>query len=44
MKYIKVLNLSENHHGLQYQDGLNVDPIPFVKGGSCVPGDLFYDT
>jgi hypothetical protein len=36
--YLKVTNSAENHNGLQYMDGLNVDPVPFAKEGSCCAG------
>ncbi len=42
--YLKITNLEENHHGLQYMDGLNVDPVPFVKEGTCVPGGIYFTT
>jgi hypothetical protein len=42
--YLKITNLEENHHGLQYVDGLNVDPVPFAREGSCCAGgDIFYN-
>jgi len=42
MKYYKILNKEENHHGLKYKTGLNVDPIPFNPEGSCKPGGMYY--
>ena len=42
--YIKITNAKEYHHGLQYQDGLNIDPVPFAKEGSCVPGGIYFTT
>ena len=43
-QYFKIVNASENHHNLQYQTGLNIDPIPFQKEGSCVPGGIYFTT
>jgi hypothetical protein len=42
--YLKVTNAAENHHGLQYVDGLNVDIIPFEREGSCCPGGIYFTT
>ncbi len=42
MRYYKILNESECHNGLQYRDGLNVDPVPFQEEGSCVPGGIYF--
>ncbi len=42
--YLKITNQNENHHGLQYQDGLVVDTVPFNKKGSCVPGGIYFTT
>lgn len=41
-QYFKVTNKTENHHGFQYKDGLNVDTLPFQPSGSCVPGGLYF--
>ena len=35
MNYYKILNESENHQGLQYKTGLNIDPKPFNPSGDC---------
>jgi hypothetical protein len=42
--YLKITNSSEKHFGLQYHDGLNIDPLPFAKEGSCVPGGIYFTT
>jgi hypothetical protein len=42
--YLKITNFKECHHGLQYHDGLNIDPLPFAKKGSCVPGGIYFTT
>ena len=42
MKYYKILKEDENHHGLQYKMGLNVDHIPFNPSGSCESGGMYY--
>jgi hypothetical protein len=42
--YLKITNAEENHHGLKYHDGLNIDPVPFSKDGSCVPGGIYFTT
>jgi len=42
--YFKLFNEEENHHGFQYQDGLNTDTLPFSSNpeDSCVPGGLYF--
>lgn len=42
MRYLKVTNAEECHHGFQYHDGFNKDIIPFEPKGSCVPGGLYF--
>ena len=42
--YLKITNFEENHHGLQYHDGLNIDPVPFRQVGSCCPGGIYFTT
>jgi len=42
MKYYKILNEKENHRGLQYYDGLNIDILPFDPSGSCEPGGIYF--
>ncbi len=45
---LKITNDKENHHGFQYQDGLNVLPEDQEKGagfkmnGSCVDGGFYF--
>ena len=33
---------TENHHGYQYKDGLNILQEPFAETGSCVPGGFYF--
>ena len=40
--YLKILSEDECHNGLQYQTGLNVDPVPFNPTGSCRPGGIYF--
>ena len=42
--YYKITNEKENHHGYQYQDGMNILDKPFELEGSCVPGGLYFAT
>jgi len=42
MNFYKILNEKENHHGLQYHDGLNEDPLPFRPYGYCEPGGIYF--
>jgi hypothetical protein len=42
--YLKITNKEENHNSLQYHDGLNIDPIPFAREGSCCPGGIYFTT
>ncbi len=42
--YFKITNQTENHHGIQYHDGLIIDHIPFRKEGSCCPGGIYFTT
>lgn len=44
--YYKVTNKYENHHGFQYQDGLNTLKQEFNNdpNASCVPGGLYFTT
>ena len=42
MNFYKILNSNERHNGLQFKTGLNVDPIPFQKEGSCVRGGIYF--
>ena len=40
----KLTNAAENHNGFQYQDGLNIDEIPFNPTGECQKGGLYFAT
>jgi hypothetical protein len=42
--YYKVTNKEENHHGLQYHDGLVKDILPFCADAkkSCVAGGIYF--
>jgi len=42
MDYYKILNRHECHHGLQYNTGLNIDPIVFNPSGDCKPGGIYF--
>jgi hypothetical protein len=42
MDFYKILNKDEKHFELQYQTGLNVDPLPFDPSGSCKPGGIYF--
>jgi hypothetical protein len=42
--YLKITNLEEIHHGLQYHDGLVEDTIPFAREGSCIAGGIYFTT
>lgn len=42
--YLKVTNEEENHNGLKYKNGLNIDPVPFAKEGSCCRGGIYFTT
>ena len=42
MKFYKFTNEQENHHGLQYHDGLNIDSLPFNPSGDCKPGGIYF--
>ena len=44
--YYKITNKEENHHGLQYHDGLIIDPIKFDDDPkkSCVEGGIYFTT
>jgi hypothetical protein len=38
----KLLYSNRYHNGVTYEEGLNVDPLPFNPSGSCLPGGLYY--
>ena len=40
--FYKLTNDTENHHGLQYKDGLNEDIIPFSSKGECTSGGIYF--
>src|SRR5665647_1264961 len=40
-KFVKLTYESENHNGMQYQDGLNVDIEPFLAYNYCKGGIYF---
>jgi len=42
--YYKVTNKEECHIGLQYKDGLNIDPLPFNddQEQSSIPGGIYF--
>jgi len=42
MDYYKILNRHECHHGLQYNTGLNIDPVVFNPSGDCEPGGIYF--
>ena len=42
MNYYKITNENELHHGMQYQDGLNTDVLPFNPTGDCEPGGIYF--
>ena len=44
MKYYKVTNYDETHHGYIYKDGMNLLDKPFEETGSCVKGGLYFTT
>lgn len=41
-KYYRLTNKAEVHRGLQYHDGLNVDPVEFSPVGSCSAGGMYF--
>jgi hypothetical protein len=42
--YLKITNAAEDHHGLKYHDGLNIDRVPFAREGSCCRGGIYFTT
>ena len=42
MRFFKVTNNSEVHHGFVYKDGYNEDHLPFQDTGNCCPGGLYF--
>lgn len=41
-RFVKLTNKTENHNGLQYKNGLIIDPIPFDPTGVCKPGGIYF--
>ena len=42
MNFYKIMNEDENHNGLQYKTGLNVDILPFNPSGDCELGGIYF--
>ena len=42
MKYYKITNKEERHHGLQYHDGEVTDILPFNPKGDCQSGGIYF--
>lgn len=42
MDFYKITNEKENHNGLQYKTGLNVDILPFNPSGDCKLGGIYF--
>jgi len=42
MNYYKILNETECHNGFQFQDGLNIDTVPFNPTGTCLEGGIYF--
>ena len=42
MNYYKITNENENHNGMQYKTGLNVDILPFNPYGDCEKGGIYF--
>jgi hypothetical protein len=40
--WYKLLNANLKHFGVEYKEGLNVDPVPFDPTGECQPGGLYF--
>ena len=41
--FIKLTNEAEIHNGFKFQNGLNIDHVPFDPSGSCKRGGIYYD-
>ena len=39
---VKLTNELENHHGYQFQTGLNIDSLPFSPEGECRSGGIYF--
>ena len=42
MKYYKITNEQEKHHGMEYKTGLNEDVLPFKPSGNCDDGGIYF--
>jgi hypothetical protein len=42
MNYYKITNEKEIHNGLQYQTGINSDPVSFNPSGDCQKGGIYF--
>ena len=42
MNYYKITNKEENHNGLKYKTGLNIDILPFNPSGDCQSGGIYF--
>lgn len=42
MHLVKLTNETENHNGFQFQNGLNVDIVPFYPKGQCKRGGIYF--
>ena len=42
MNFYKITNKKENHNGLQYKTGLNIDPLPWNPSGNCESGGIYF--
>src|SRR5271156_3104839 len=40
--FYKITNKQENHHGFQYQDGLNTIKVGFDPNPECASGSLYF--
>jgi hypothetical protein len=41
-EFVKLTTESENHNGLKFKTGRNVDRLPYRPYGSCSPGGLYF--
>lgn len=41
-RFFKLTNEHEIHHGFHYQNGMNIDILPFEWNGACCPGGLYF--
>mgnify|MGYP003402889312 CR=1 FL=1 len=44
MNYYKITNEIELHQNMQYQDGLNIDVLPFNPKGDCESGGIYFSS